>query len=140
MSARNLVPSSTDAGSPSSTGAGGTVDGAQMLHGQVPEAVIVIVTPPDGVSMLPLSSYERLLMFADPVPLTTQLNDQFDVPVARVQVTPPLVDTSTPDSRPPPDSAAVPVMVIGVPAVNEAPLAGAVIVEVGGAMSVDAVV
>src|SRR6185503_2873903 len=77
-------------------------------------------------------------MLADPVPVTTQLNDQLDVPVARVQEAPPLVDTSTPDSRPPPDSAAVPVMVIGVPAVNDAPPAGEVIVEVGGARSVDA--
>src|ERR1044072_8276352 len=79
-------------------------------------------------------------MFADPVPLTTQLNDQLEVPVARVQVTPPLVDTSTPDSRPPPESAAVPAIVIGVTAVNDAPWAGAVIGEVGGATSVDAVV
>src|SRR6185295_10120576 len=78
-------------------------------------------------------------MLADPLPLTTQLNDQFDVPVARVQEAPPLVDTSTPDSRPPPDSAAVPVIVIGVPATNDAPPAGEVMVDVGGARSVDAV-
>ena len=64
--------------------------------------------------MLPLSSYARLLIVADPVPLTIQLNDQLVVPVARVQVAPPLVDTSTPATMPPPDSTAVPVMVIGV--------------------------
>src|SRR6185436_7297064 len=62
-------------------------------------------------------------MLADPLPLTTQLNDQFDVPVARVQVAPPLVDTSTPLSSPPPESTAV-----------------AVIVEVGASASVEAAV
>jgi hypothetical protein len=51
-----LVPSSTEAGSPSSSGAGGTVAALQMLHGHVPPAVMLMVLPADGVSMLALSS------------------------------------------------------------------------------------
>ena len=49
------------------------------------------------------------------------------------------VDTSTPPTRPPPLSAAVPVTVTGLPTGTTALLAGAVIVEDGGAVSVEAV-
>src|SRR6185436_3918080 len=139
-SERNFVPSSIDAGSASSSGAGGTVVGLQIVHGlHAGELAMVIDTPPDGVSMLPLSSYERLLIETLPVPLTVQPNDQEAVPAAGNHVAPPSVDTSTPETRPPPESAAVPEMVIDEPAAIEAPLAGEVIVEAGGARSLEAV-
>src|SRR6185295_19900458 len=106
VSARNFVPSSTDAASPSSSGAGGTVAALQMLHGHVPGGAMLTVTPADGVSMLKLSSKARLLIDTLPVPLADQVNDQFEVPVAGDQVVPPLVETSTPARSPPPDSTA----------------------------------
>src|SRR6185503_10117280 len=137
-SALNFVPSSIDAGSLSSSGAGGTAAALQMLHGHDGEEEMVIDTPADGVSMLPLSSNERLLIETLPLPLTVQLNDQAVVPAAGVHVAPPSVETSTPVTSPPPESAAVPLMVIGVPATIDEPLAGAVIVDPGGARSVDA--
>jgi hypothetical protein len=56
VSDRNFIPSSTDAGSPSSIGAGGTTVDAQRLHGQVRVAATLTATPGDGVSMLPVSS------------------------------------------------------------------------------------
>jgi len=71
--------------------------------------------------------------------LTVQVKDQDVVPAAGSQEAPPSVDTSTPETRPPPESAAVPAIVIDEPAATDAPLAGEVIVEVGGARSVDAV-
>src|SRR6185503_7853086 len=82
---------------------------------------------------------ERLLIETAPRPLAVQLNDQLEVPVARVHVDPPSVDTSTPARRPPPDSTAVPVIVTGAPPTNDAPFTGEVIVDVGGARSVEAV-
>src|SRR5437762_2424277 len=89
--------------------------------------------------MFPVSSKARLLMVTEPEPAAAHENDQLVVPVACFQVAPPSVDTSTPATRPPPVSAAVPVMVTAVPAANEAPAAGAEIVDVGGAVSVEAV-
>ena len=59
--------------------------------------------------------------------------------MARCQVAPPSVETSTAARRPPPPSAAVPVMVTGVPTCRTAPAAGEVIVDVGAVVSVEAV-
>jgi hypothetical protein len=56
VSVRNFIPSSTELGSPSSSGAGGTTVEAHSVHGQVRVAATLIATPGDGVSMLPVSS------------------------------------------------------------------------------------
>ena len=83
--------------------------------------------------MLPLSSYARLLI----VDGSAAADDPAERPVRRAGRARPggaavgrHLDTATAGRRP--ISAAVPVMVTGAPAANEAPLAGAVIVEVGG--------
>ena len=60
--------------------------------------------------------------------------------VTGCQVLPPLVEISTPATTPPPESVAVPVMVTACPSEKVAPGDGEVIVEVGGVVSVDAVV
>src|SRR5438874_1865560 len=108
-----------------------------MLHGQGRVADTLIATPADGFSMLPVSSYPRLLMVTVPLPDTTQLNDQLVAPVAGRQVAPLSTDTSTPDTIPPPESVAVPVIVTADPAVKFAPLAGDVIVDVGASASAE---
>ena len=54
VSLLNFVPSSTDAESPSSSGAGVHDEAGQIEHGQDPDAPLTVtVTPPDGVSTLP---------------------------------------------------------------------------------------
>src|SRR5450755_4697730 len=60
--------------------------------------------------------------------------------LAGCQVVPPSVETSTPATTPPPASAAVPVMVTLLPSAMVAPAAGELIVELGGVVSLDAVV
>ena len=64
VSAVNLTPSSTAAGSLTAT-VPGVAPAPQML--MPPDDVIVIVTPADGVSRLPLSSTARLRMVAVPM-------------------------------------------------------------------------
>ena len=91
------------------------------MQGQACPAVTVIATFAPGDSMLPLSSKARAWMFTVPDPLTVQDRDQLVVPVARFQVVPPSVDTSTPATMPPPASVAVPLMVMRVPALMLAP-------------------
>jgi hypothetical protein len=56
--------------------------------------------------------------------------------VAKCQVRPPSVETSTAPTAPP-LSTAVPVIVAGVPMLNWWPAAGAVMAEVGGSWSVE---
>ena len=73
------------------------------------------------------------------MPAAVQLNVQLVVPVAGFHVAPPSVETSTPTTMPPPVSMAVPVIVTGVPAANDAPFAGDVIADVGASASVEAV-
>src|SRR5262249_41496286 len=133
---RNFVPSSTELVSPSSRGAGGTVEAPQIL--QQGPATTLIVTPAEGISVLPLSSYARLLIATAPEPETVPVKVQLVVPVACAQVAPPLSDTSTPATMPPPASDAVPVTVMDAPEPNDVPAAGDVIVEVGASVSVDA--
>src|SRR6266542_1290431 len=86
--------------------------------------------------MFPLSSIARLCSVAVPEVDATQLYDQLVVPMAGCQVLPPSVDTSTPATTPP-TSAAVPVMEMLAPLVNEAPAVGEVMTEVGSVVSVD---
>ena len=99
----------------------------------------MIATFAPGDSMLPLSSKARALMVTVPTPLTFQDRDQLVVPVARFQVAPPSVDTSTPATMPPPASVAVPLMVMRVPALMLAPGAGEVMIEIGASTSLDGV-
>ncbi len=69
-----------------------------------------------------------------------QLVDEAALMIAAgCQVLPPSRDTSTPATTPPPKSVAVPVTVTGLPLRNVLPLAGAVMVEAGGVVSVEAV-
>src|SRR5262245_27987093 len=124
ISGRNFVPSSTELGSPSSSGAGGTVAALQMLQGHERDAVTLTVTPAEGASMLPLSSKPRLLIVTLPTPATVPLNVQEVVPVAAAQVAPPSIETSTPTRTPPPFSVAVPVTVTAAPDENVAPETG----------------
>src|SRR4051812_4712021 len=109
-SVRNFVPSSTDDGSPSSTGFGGTVDALQIEQGHVRDSVTETATPAPGVSRLPVSSYARLLIVTLPFPAAVQLYVQLDPPVAAFHVVPPSVETSTPATTPPPVSLAVPLI------------------------------
>ena len=62
-----------------------------------------------------------------------------DIVVTGCQVEPPLVDTSTPATTPPPESVAVPLIVTLLPFAMVAPAEGEVIAEVGGAVSEGAV-
>src|ERR687895_493150 len=135
-SARNFVPSSTAAASLSS-GRDGTAVGAQIVQGHAPAAGTLMVMPSPGDSMLPLSSKARLLIETAPDPATVQGNDQEVVPVARYHDVPPSGDTSTPPITPPPDSVAVPLIVICVPAVYVCPLDGEVMMVVGAVKSAD---
>src|SRR5206468_3859163 len=80
----------------------------------------------------------RLLIVTEPRPVIVPLKLQLVVPVAFDQVAPPLSDTCTPETMPPPASAAVPLTVIADPDRKLAPAAGDVIVDVGGAVSVEA--
>ncbi len=94
------------------------------------------LVPALAVPRLPLSSTARTLSVTDGLPCATHVYDQVVVPVAGCQVVPPSVDSSTPATRPPPASAAVPETVIWVPS---ATVPGElVIAEVGAVLSVDA--
>src|SRR3954471_14863961 len=139
-SARNFIPSSTDAVSPSSIGAGGTTEASQTEQGHDFVPPIVTATPAEGVSTLPVSSKPRLRIVVGPDPETVHANDQVVVPDAARHVVPPSVDTSTPETIPPPVSEEVPLIVMVDPAATVAPLIGEVIVDVGATASVEAVV
>ena len=131
------MPSSVELASPSSAFCG--VDVADhIVQGQDRAAVIVSATPPDGICMLPLSSNARLLMVTEPEPVAVHWNDQLVVPTAASQVVPPSVDTSTP-TIPPTRTDAVPLIVTALPAANEEPEVGLVIVDVGATASEDGV-
>src|SRR3954465_2814851 len=87
--------------------------------------------------MLPLSSVARLLSTVLPMPLTSQLYVQFCRPLARRQVAPPSVETSTPATVPL-VSDAVPLIVTVVPDPTAAPATGEGIVDTGGRTSAEA--
>jgi hypothetical protein len=92
---------------------------------------------PVGTSRFALSSTARLSKLIDPAVNGVQEYDQLAPPFARCQLCPPSVDTSTLATTPPPTSMAVPVTFTGIPNWRVAPLAGEVIVDVGGIVSVD---
>src|SRR3954467_8522750 len=129
-SARNFTPSSTELASPASTVAGVVIAGFHRLHGQV----TVTVVPAVSVWMLPLSSVARLLSTVLPMPLTSHVYVQFWRPVARRQVAPPSVETSTPAAVPL-VSDAVPLIVTVVPDATDALAAGEMIADTGGTTS-----
>jgi hypothetical protein len=89
--------------------------------------VTVTVTPPDGASLLSELSVARLRITTWPCVLGVHANVHAVVPAAGDHVVPPLVDTSTPATVPPPMSPAVPAIVVGVPLAIDAPDAGDVI-------------
>jgi len=74
------------------------------------------------------------------VPGVPGVNEEVQLapPWAGCQVAPPSIEISIAPTCPP-TSVAVPVMLTGVPLGTEAPLAGAVMVEIGAVMSVDCV-
>src|SRR5215211_4027391 len=130
----NFTPSSTAFGSAASAVAGVTPDPhIEQGHETFTE------TPAEGLSLLPLSSTARDLIVVLGLPCATQLYDQLEVPLAGCQVAPPSVETSTPATTPPPASVAVPEMVTLAPSVRLAPALGELIVELGAAVSVEAV-
>src|SRR5215470_6267318 len=118
----------------------GLTDWSQMEQGWLPHdrCVTLILMPAPGVSMLPLSSAARVLMLSV-LPGLPGVNVyvQLAAPWAGCHVVPPSSDTSMPPTWPP-VSVAVPTTVTGVPLGTLEPLAGAVIVEVGAVVSVDA--
>jgi hypothetical protein len=103
-------------------------------QGQVTVTVRVAVAP-----MLALSSMARTRRPVAPMPGCEKEYDQLVVPFAGRQVSPASVETSTPATRPPPVSVAVPVSVVCAPWAMLAPPAGAVTVTVGPVRSVDLV-
>src|SRR5262245_46302939 len=132
----NLTPSSSGVASPKS-GIGGTVAAFQRLvHGQSPGS-ITTVTPAPAASRLPLSSIARVLIVADPGVPGVQSKFHSDVPCAAFHVVPPSTETSTPATRPPPWSVAVPVIVRRLPLGTASPGIGNTIADVGAKMSVD---
>src|SRR5947209_3364873 len=132
-SARNLTPTSIELESDAICA--GVAAALQMLQGQAVCGVMVTVTPGAGCSRLPLSSTARLMILFVPASVGVQAKVQFCRPVACCHVLPLSTDTSTP-ATPPPESAAVPVMVMAVPIGILWPLIGNVTVEVGGVRSV----
>src|SRR6266513_2679515 len=99
---------------------------------------MVTVEPAPGVSTLPESSYARLRIVADtsfePGPPGVQLYVHDEVPDAWCQVTPLSVEASTFVTTPPPESVAVPEIVIALPLCTVEPLSGDVTVDVGAAV------
>src|SRR4029079_9362216 len=103
---RNRVPSSTALVSESAVAVALL---GQIVHGQVTGPLpAVIVIPADGASMFPLSSAARLRIRLAPVVVGVDADVTASRPVARCHVVPLSVDTSTPPTRPPPASVAVP--------------------------------
>src|SRR5262245_47901271 len=134
-SERNFTPTSTGFVSLEEV-VPGTTALLQMLHGHVCGSTVT-VTGAEGAERLRLSSTARLRRFVGPTAVATQLKVQLVVPVAACQLAPPSTDTSTAATTPP-TSLAVPAIVTGPPLATVAPLAGEVIVELGGVTSVDA--
>ena len=116
------------------------MDDDQIEHGHVRDSVTVTATPADGVSMLPLSSNDRLrIVTVAAAADACRCNSSCVVPVAFFQVVPPSSETWTPATMPPPESTALPVTVIGEPAREARRCSpGEVIVDVGAAVSVEA--
>ena len=78
--------------------------------------MIFVVIPADGVSRFALSSTALLRILKVPAGTDVQVYVQLVVPVAGCQVAPPLSETSTPATSPPPASTALPDIVIVEPA------------------------
>ena len=134
-SARNFTPTSTALLSLSDATAG-VVPLGQMVQGQVWLPVpTVTATPALGDSRLPLSSVARLRSVKLPELPAAQVYVHVPRPVARCQVVPPSVETSTPPTTPPPVSVAVPDTVTCVPGAIELLAAGEVIVDLGAVAS-----
>src|SRR6476659_8876922 len=120
VSVRNFRPSSTELES-DSFGFCGTALAGQMVHGHVRPPTVTL-TPDDGAPMFALSSVARARSVAVPALLGVHVH----VPVARCQVAPLSVETSTPATTPPPVSVAVPDTVTALPTLVLEPFAGAV--------------
>src|SRR5437763_327475 len=120
------MPSSTEPVSPESTSPG-VVLVPQMEQGHDTFTAVETTAP-----MFPLSSTGRAWTVALGLPWTIQLYDQFVVPAAVCQVVPASVDTSTPETTPPPPSDAVPDTVTRAPSWRLAPADGLPIVADGG--------
>ena len=115
-------------------------------HAGVAGAATVVATACDATnpSMLPLSSAARLTIDAAPCAVGIHVYVQLSRPVAGCQVAPPSVETSTPATTPdgllvvvpPPASAAVPLIVTGVPTCTGLEIN--VTVDVGAIVSLDA--
>ena len=135
VSVRNFRPSSTELES-DSFGFCGTALAGQMVHGHVRPPTVTL-TPGDGAPMFALSSVARARSVAVPALLGVQVYVHELVPVARCQVAPLSVETSTPATTPPPVSVAVPDTVTALPTLVLEPFAGAVMLAVGGVVSVD---
>src|ERR671917_2689106 len=140
-SERNLTPTSIPPGWLSlALGLLGVSLSLQMLQGLAiwhSRGSTVTFTVADALPMLPESSTARLLRVNWPVEPGVQVKLQFSRPVAVCQG-PPLIETSTAPTLPPPASVAVP-WTVTLPACTDAPLVGEVIWEVGSVVSVEAV-
>src|SRR5437879_2491988 len=108
-----------------------------MLHGHTTGST-VMPTPAPGVSTFALSSAARDLVVRGPgAELTRQVKVHAVVPLARCQLVPPSMETSTPPTKPP-VSVAVPLITTSVFCVTCMPAAIDVMLDVGLVLSVDA--
>ncbi len=138
VSVRNFRPSSTELES-DSFGFFGTALADQIVHGHVRPPTVTL-TPDEAAPMFALSSVARARSVVVPEVVGVQVYVHDAVPAARCQVAPLSVETSTPATTPPPVSVAVPETVTGAPTAAVEPFAGAVMLAVGGVVSVDLLV
>ncbi len=131
VSVLNFTPTSTGDVSPAS-GVAGVIVLPHSEQGQV----TVTGTPAPATCVFPLSSVARTLIVVLGAPWTSHEYVHALVPLARCQVAPPSVETSTPATTPPPASVAVPLSVMRLP--SAAVAGGEVSVAVGFVVSVEA--
>src|SRR5215471_13879576 len=93
LEGENLTPSSTEFKSEAVW-----LSGTAVLPNKLDRAVTLTLTPPDGVSVLRLSSVARDMIECGPAE-AFHVRVQLVVPDALIHVAPPSTDTSTPATR-----------------------------------------
>src|SRR5438105_3910535 len=137
VSVRNFKPNSLALVSPLDATAG-TVFALQIEHGHGRDATVTVIPAP-GTSRFALSSTARVLMVTVPACAGVHVCVHRLCPGAHpdtgCHVAPPSTETSMPATRPPPKSAALPVIVAGCWRPNA--LVGGSMVDAGEAASPD---
>src|SRR2546426_10327711 len=137
VSVRNFKPNSLPLVSPLEMIAGTALEfQIEQGHGRVATLILI---PAPGVSRFAVSSTARLLIVTLPAILGVHVCVHVLLPGvhpdAGCHVAPPSTETSTPATRPPPESVALPVIVADCGTVKVAP--GRLIVDTGDAVSMD---